>query len=163
MTAGINLLCSLLSDTTPTIHHNTNTMSTTTTTEPITVPAGEYYLSDPCYIIRDSKDWLDVCHQLSNQDGVKYAIMKTYSVTVKGHTCVMMNTYHGDGEYRSNYGHRLPVDSGMIGLIPVEFAEDKDKEFAKVKFDTPIQPFSSDGTMYFGKITIQTNWEEDDI
>jgi len=80
----------------------------------ILVPAGQYYISDPCYIIKD-EDWytlLDSCNFFNNPIG-----------DIKGFKCYASSTAFGDGEYFDQNGNSYSVDSGLIGLVPVDYTE----------------------------------------
>ena len=74
---------------------------------------------DPCYVLSD-----DAYDQLISQNGWEGGV---YTVTVNGKTMEMMShpTMNGDGYYASNKTADFPVDSGSIGIIPVELVDEK--------------------------------------
>lgn len=77
----------------------------------MTMPAGEYYVGDLCYVLTDR--WDEFCnitisgHEVLNgefelPDGTRFA---TYS------------TAHGDGRYEDDLENEYPVDAGLIGCV----------------------------------------------
>ena len=78
-----------------------------------TLPAGSYWVGDPCYSIPRGQwhEWLEAADYTN--ETVKVA-------AVNGHLCVGINTEFGDGTYHGDDGGEYPVDSGMIGLVPVK-------------------------------------------
>jgi hypothetical protein len=84
----------------------------------VLVPAGTYFLGDPCYAVPDAlwDDLLQSCDYFqSNPIG-----------EVKGHKVLAFNTKYGDGTYVDQNGNEFGVDAGMIGLVP-EALIDKDE------------------------------------
>lgn len=79
------------------------------------LPPGEYYLGDPCYVIRDDGDWKRFLSHLG--DGEK----DTDGVIIdwNGHKCFVCATNCGDGVYDDQHGNEYPVDAGMIAAIPI--------------------------------------------
>lgn len=71
------------------------------------LPAGTYYIGDPCYVIPD-KEWQEVC--LKNTGYVQFAH--------NGEQMFMASTAHGDGEYEDNKGNIYRVNSGTLGAVP---------------------------------------------
>jgi hypothetical protein len=75
-------------------------------------------------------------------------------------------TQYGDGVYRDQRGGVYPVDAGLIGLVPVEYAQiDEDKFYPTqyIEFDklTACRR-SPDGTLIFGNVTIKTGDDAND-
>jgi len=132
----------------------------------ITFPAGEYYLGDICYCFaHGTESWrelLDSCKSFND------------SVGILNNTKVLgFHTKYGDGSYDDNEGHSYGVDSGLIGLVPIELIEDnstfrQNSECGRiVKFEEEFKCSNNDGRLYFGDITIETDedfeeWDEDD-
>jgi hypothetical protein len=123
----------------------------------VEVPAGSYYLGDPCYTVPD-RLWgevLESCDYFSDPVGV-----------VRGHHVLAFSTKYGDGTYHDEAGNSYPVDAGLIGLVPVALVEEQEKgevERSKcsriVTFTKPVQCWADDGTLHFGNITIETGEE----
>lgn len=119
----------------------------------VRVEAGEYFLGDPCHAV-DIKTWDDFCDKLSyNEAG---------SITAIGEWQVLaFRTAIGDGYYSGSDGVTYAVNTGLIGLVPVELIQRRNLDLAKlgrmVNFETP-QACSRDteGVMHFGTIVIDT-------
>jgi len=126
----------------------------------MTMPAGEYYVGDLCYVVHDR--WEEFCavtikdeRCLSGEfvfpDGVRFAVY---------------DTIYGDGEYPDQDGNLYPVDSGAIGCILIQ---DINEEChiniqlgRRVKFDQEFQTGSNAGILTFGSISINTDFIEGD-
>ncbi|GAB2734272.1 hypothetical protein [Nocardioides pakistanensis] len=81
----------------------------------ISVPAGTYFLGDPCYAVPD-EDWADLLVQTDFFHG-------SPSGVVRDHDVFAFSTLElGDGEYHDEHGHSYQVDSGLIGLTAAELA-----------------------------------------
>jgi hypothetical protein len=82
----------------------------------VVVPAGEYYLGDPCYAVRD-EDWeelLDTCDNFRAPIGTLPNRLQVFA----------FRTANGDGTFACpELGTDLDVDSGLIGLVPWEYAD----------------------------------------
>jgi hypothetical protein len=125
-----------------------------------TLPAGKYYLGDPCYVWPDDL-WMDFCHELENS-----ALIDT-----KGYGyAVALSTAYGDGVYPGNHGlPDLGVDAGLIGLVPLQYViehgeglETAEKLGAIVEFDTSVEVWDEDGTLHFGAYEVYTACDEDE-
>jgi len=117
--------------------------------------AGTYYVGDLCYIF-DGSDWDALLE--------KNKFFEIPAVDFKENKVGGFMTANGDGEYTSNIGgHTFPVDSGTIGICPIELVDVE--EVVKKKFGAIIT-FHKDfeisyeteekGQMKFGHITIDT-------
>jgi len=104
--------------------------------EQVTLDAGEYWLGDPCYCIKDEDwmPWLEEC-EYETETNLVGAIPGTE------HEAVGFATSFGDGVYPFTIDgeeeFELGVDAGMIGFVPVEYNEKPKYEalVTKVKFD----------------------------
>jgi hypothetical protein len=159
-----------------------------TETRRITVPAGEYWLGDPCYSFHGprDKDWLpwleaaDYSNHVDNQNIVLHAKVPDTEFTVLG-----LSTAYGDGHYKGSDGEYYAVDAGLIGLVPVEYTNNViptyqngsgDPICTRVTFtentECWIEYVEIPGVniwsrykkwiLHFGLITIDTLGEEDD-
>ena len=139
-----------------------------------TLPAGEYWIGDPCYPCNDAvyptlwDDWLE---QSDYFDGSGYAKSKEGFVVWAG------GTDYGDGQYDDNHGRSYGVDAGLIGIMTKEHAIAMnggdvgrldgdlghfvtfDKAFI-VEFDNRTDTF--DTSHRFGNVSIATSWEEEE-
>ena len=81
----------------------------------MTMPAGDYYVGDLCYVMHDR--WDEVCNLLfSNGRGKSHDGEHTLS---DGTRFAIYGTAYGDGEYYDEQGNSYSVDAGMIGCILV--------------------------------------------
>jgi hypothetical protein len=114
----------------------------------VTIQAGKYYLGDPCYSL--DKLWNDALFQSKH--------FKEPMIEFDGRQILAFKTAHGDGEYPSNAGRKFAVDSGLIGLVPVELADDKEPFSTMiVEFNEPTLCKRVKGKLYFGRVVIDTN------
>ena len=114
----------------------------------VVVPAGTYILGDPCYSVPDA-DWgilLDSCEFFNLPVG-----------TVGRFNVLAFCTDYGDGEYEGSDGILYSVDSGLIGLVPVEYATLKYPDMARVIAFAENTICQVDrGILYFGDVVIDT-------
>jgi hypothetical protein len=122
----------------------------------VTVPAGRYYLCDPCYAVRDDQwnAWLDSLDH--DAGGI------AYGVTADGHPVFGFSTAYGDGSWVGSDGVLYYADAGMIGLVPVahnETANDARSFFQLrvVEFSRPTTcRRSARGILTFGGVRVNT-------
>jgi hypothetical protein len=146
------------------------------------LPAGTYYITDPCYLI-DNDKWSDFLDKVMYPNGAykrdnndEYVINNYMGVTA----CIF-NTAYGDGSYQlkinssdnifssiNNYNNKeIGVDSGLIGLIRVSDYWKEDLYLFKngmmqITFKNDIECYISDGVMHFGDIIIDTKCDDED-
>ena len=88
--------------------------------EQITLDAGDYWLGDPCYVIRD-EDWMPWL------EATDYTTETNLIGEIPGtdHSAVGFQTAFGDGIYPYTVNGKevfeLGVDAGLIGFVPVEY------------------------------------------
>lgn len=92
------------------------------------IPAGEYYIGDPCYVFSEA-DWDTICRQDSKNvheiHGKKFADAST----------------GGDGSFLDTNGNSYSVDSGSLGVVPIDLVfnqEDALRQGRIVVFETPV-------------------------
>lgn len=121
----------------------------------VKVPAGEYYLGDPCYFFTH-EDWDRV---LPTCDTFEKPIGKAPN----GDPVLGFGTAYGDGSYRGSDGFEYGVDAGLIGLIPVRAItrerEEVERLCKKVTFRNDVLCTNAYGKMTFGNVVIDTNHE----
>lgn len=137
------------------------------------MPAGEYWICDPCYVIADD-DWHSLltvtgflgtyepnglyCDARPNEEA--YGVFEW-----KGYLLGSANTKYGDGGYPDQDGYQYSVDAGCIGAIPVElcekdrYNEDLERLGRFVTFDEPFEFWSENGQIHIGDIVIETDWD----
>jgi len=128
------------------------TIIKTKTSFEVTIPAGRYYLGDPCYVIRDD-DWIPL---LENCDYFRNPVGE-----VGGYQILAFGTKHGDGVYFDKGGRKYGVDAGLIGLVPVAYGG-REHQNREVEFESPTLCWNDDGVLHFGRITINTNLVSED-
>lgn len=110
----------------------------------ISVPAGTYYVGDPCYAFREDRhdqwiQWLEAADYQNSH------IVLLAEVPGTGYTVLGFSTAWGDGCYEGSDGNDYPVDAGLIGLVPEGFVKifGNKKPFGmqKVKFEDDFEAF----------------------
>jgi len=135
------------------------------------VPPGKYWLTDPCYVITDSADWsayLQAC-ALESEEYKSLGAQETTTAldcTLNGHYTALPNgmkvlsfsTHCGDGGYTDQLGGNYTVDSGLLGLVPHEYAPEADIANVGRLVDFPEETlcFTRDGILTFGNYIIDT-------
>jgi hypothetical protein len=121
----------------------------------VEVPAGRYWLGDPCYVVQDEL-WQDLLKSC--------AFFKAPVGQVNGHEVLAFFTATGDGLYPSSDDHLFSVDAGLIGLTPhgLAAADFNEVQMALgrgcwVEFEEPTTCSSHNGVLIFGDIEIDTN------
>lgn len=131
------------------------------------MPSGKYYIGDLCYVL-NNQDWDEVCSLT-----IKDRNIIDGEFTMKdGRRFAMYSTKFGDGEYSDQYGMAYCVDSGSIGCIlasDITQADCEPKDLGLLMtFETDfVTGGGSDvedweGTIQFGKIAIETGFNEDE-
>lgn len=134
----------------------------------VIVPAGRYWLADPCYSISNDEVWMELLQSCN-------FFMDSPIGTTKGYEVLAFGTAYGDGVYPDNRGREYAVDAGLIGLVPMELRESEygsadvpDTYLAgafgrEVVFTSPTKCWEDgEGGLYFGDITIYTGDREED-
>ena len=122
----------------------------------VVVPPGTYVLGDPCYTV-PHEDWhalLKSCDYFNTPIGV-----------VKSHKILGFSTMYGDGMYRGCDGKYYPVDAGLIGLVPYDYASptarDNRKLVQLIKLDcSTLCTRSQEGELTFGAVKINTGFND---
>ena len=131
------------------------------------LPAGTYFISDPCYIIRDEKydrllgETNYFGHNLPDRGGI-------FIDSVTELPFAVFSTAYGDGCYRDESGFEYGVDAGCIACVPVAMVDGRSRagdSINLVTFDSPFEVGYNDGLITFGHVNIQTSggyeYEED--
>ena len=121
-----------------------------------TMPAGQYYFGDPCYVINEG--WSKL---LEDTD-----FMEDFSTTER--VLRAFPTAYGDGTYSGRVifsGNRFPVDAGLLGFVPVDEMEvstqDAKRMGALVTMPEPFV-FEAEGGVYRvnGIVVVDTDYED---
>ena len=108
----------------------------------VQIEPGDYWLSDPCYTIKDEDwlPWLEACN-FREEDNLVGVIPGT------NFSAVGFRTAWGDGVYplqKAEWGSyvdgwkdvaALGVDAGLIGFVPCEYGGEASMYVTKVTFD----------------------------
>lgn len=113
----------------------------------VIVPAGAYWLGDPCYAVPN-----ELWDELLASNGC----FECPVGTVKKHKVLGFGTAYGDGVYTDQFGNEYPVDAGLIGLTPVGLTVGEPFGSHKVVFKHDTLCTGDDGVMRFGDIKINT-------
>jgi hypothetical protein len=84
--------------------------------ESFKLPAGKYYIGDPCYVISDHDTWIEFIESCGYFE-------ETAEASIGDDKFWAHSTVYGDGSYWCNVGKELPVDSGLIGIVPYAVVE----------------------------------------
>lgn len=120
----------------------------------VLMPAGVYYVGDPCYAFEAHEDWMNWLEAAKyEEDGLRFLV-----ADVRGKKVVGVKTFEGDGCFRGNDGHEYGVDAGLLGAVPVEVATDNALyAMQKVVFPEDFIVGYHDGVISIGRITIDTD------
>ncbi len=125
-----------------------------------TFKAGRYYVGDPCYVL-DDKQWDEVLTQTGCFGYEAFSSPDENTFYIKGHRGWGNGTMWGDGTYIANNNLEYWVDSGTLGIIPIEALEDGNPDFrGGYDFETfkkDFEVYFEDGVFHFGDIVIDTN------
>lgn len=121
-----------------------------------TLPAGTYFIGDPCYAIADDR-WSDFCDAVETNDVTEF----------DGYKMFASSTAYGDGLYLGSDGADYPVDAGLLGCVPLALIKkggvNGRKDGRIVEMGNSFQVSVTDsGDFNFGGIIINTSLGEDD-
>ena len=133
----------------------------------VVVPAGKYWLCDPCYAVPEGL-WMQLLNSCDFFNEPVGTITDSHGAV---HHVLAFGTAYGDGRYVDQHGNTYPVDAGLIGLTPVELGDPNGYIGALgtlVEFTGDTMCTNDGGRMRFGEYKINTlddetlNDEEDD-
>ena len=77
--------------------------------ESVTMPAGEYWVGDPCYSVPDARwmEWLEAADYINER---RYLLAE-----IDGQPVLGIGTAYGDGLFPGSDGNEYAVDAGLIG------------------------------------------------
>lgn len=123
------------------------------------LPAGTYFIADPCYIIQDEQ--YDRLLEETNYFGYRLAERGNVFIdSVTGLPFAVFSTAHGDGCYRDESGFEYGVDAGCISCVPAAMVDkftSASDSINLVTFDTDFNVGYNDGLITYGHVSIQTN------
>jgi hypothetical protein len=89
----------------------------------ILMPAGEYWVGDPCYAVPNA-DWMEWLEAADFEN--EHWVLKA---PVNGKEVLAFGTAYGDGCYPGSDGNLYPVDAGLIGVVPVTLNPAADQQY----------------------------------
>lgn len=122
----------------------------------VIMPAGEYWVGDPCYAVKD-EDWMPWLESADYMSDPQILIAEIGDFSVLG-----IGTAYGDGKYKDKDGRSYPVDAGLIGVVPVEVAQDDVSGAHKVTFASEFTCSYDNGVITLGSINIDTDADPED-
>ena len=120
-----------------------------------TTSAVGFYIGDPCYVLTDEAYYGAWGRKVKDGDGWKDSGSPGFQegpFTYNGFTIGVAHTAHGDGEYIDYHEiFTFPVDSGCIGIVPLELVQDIDKAiyYGAVLYGTHAEMEADDGRFRF--------------
>ena len=114
----------------------------------VTIPAGGYWLGDPCYTIKDEDwmPWLEACNYTEEVNLLGKIPGTDFHAAGFG-------TAFGDGVFpyqkvsTGKQEAQLAVDAGMIGFVPKEYGGEAQPLVVEVYFDRPVTVTCRDGNL----------------
>lgn len=134
------------------------------------LPAGKYFVTDPCYVFKDAVLWRKIINAFfpTGQPGPDH---RDLTMLLNGSSIFMWHTTHGDGMYpvyscdaKGNIGYAT-VDSGILGLIPEKFIKQLSKTLKKelnklgtfITIETDSSPNNINGDVAIDGVEIYTS------
>lgn len=118
--------------------------------EKFKLPAGKYYIGDPCYVIHH-RAWVKVCDNTDDK-----------VINCLEHPFFMAGTAYGDGVYFDQNNREYDVDSGCLGAVPVALIQKPLGAFMMIIDFPDGLVIGYDGKVFmFGSLTIDTDPQED--
>ncbi len=122
-----------------------------------TLPAGEYYIGDLCYVLGDN-----VYDNIFGGTGYESGI---YEEKGTGRIFVVDSTAYGDGMYPGSDGNEFAVDAGIIGICSKSLMAKDDGGGHMYTFDAPVRCKFRDGRFFFSwgfkSLVIDTTGDDD--
>lgn len=122
---------------------------------------GKYYIGDPCYVFNNCKKWIQLTEET---DFFRNPYQKILEYEI-----LCGSTAFGDGFYEDNSGRGYLVDSGSIGIIPIQAfdydfmsIEDAMDSGTVIEFKDYFNVEIKDGLFRFGDIIIDTTGRENE-
>lgn len=116
------------------------------------LPAGLYWVGDPCYAYEDHKVWmrlLEAAGYLENP--------RILDAQIPGDQFIASGTAFGDGCFLDEEGNEYGVDAGLLGAVPVKGGQRCPSGMREVSFSEPFEIGYLDGKVSIGHITIDTD------
>lgn len=115
---------------------------------------GTYWIGDLCYVLQ-ADEWDDLLIQTS--------LAEEAVVEIRGFKVGYCGTAFGDGVYMDEERNLYPVDSGSIGIMPLEKIKVSNKIMNLGRIIQMPESFSienQNGRLRFGNVFIDTDFKE---
>jgi len=128
----------------------------------VTMPPGEYVVGDPCYSVPDDR-WMEWLQAADYETAGDVLLADLDGLPVLG-----LHTRWGDGTYTGSDRNEYPVDSGLLGLVPLQLLTEKElgelgDEMVVLRSSYPVRcSWGSDGLVQLGTIVIATDDDLED-
>jgi hypothetical protein len=116
-----------------------------------TLPAGNYWVGDPCYAFEDHSLWMRLLESADYMENPQILNAKA-----DGHMFVASGTAYGDGVYTDQEGNEFPVDAGLIGVTPAREGEEVPFGTTVRRFTAPFTVSYDRGMINIGPLAIET-------
>jgi len=123
----------------------------------VRMPAGEYFVGDPCYAVPDDR-WMEWLEAADYTNGHRFLLAE-----LDGYPVLGVGTAYGDGAYPGTDGNTYPVDAGLIGLVPVQVATDAPFGMVRHTFTSDFEcSYQEDsGKITLGHIAVFTDLDDE--
>lgn len=132
------------------------------------MPAGKYWIGDPCYVFPHDgpmeNKWDELLNEVDFFETLSYGEIDDGKIKVWA-----ASTAYGDGHYISSNDKAFPVDAGLIGIVPLETVQYLDKKDCDldycglfIEFKESFVVMSKNGYFTFGNIVIDTEDYDDE-
>ena len=128
----------------------------------MTMPAGEYWIGDLCYVMHDK--WDAFCELTCPGDG---SVLSGEMKLPDGTLIASYGTAYGDGCYQDEKGREYGVDAGLIGCILVKDISESERENLDlghvVTFPNSFRTGYDHGVITFGHVSIDTDPSDPEV
>lgn len=124
------------------------------TTDAVPVPAGTYWVGDPCYAFdNDDELWLELLASAEEKEEDPAIYVAEAS---NGQSFVACQTAYGDGTYLDGQGREFLVDAGMIGVVKARPNEAVPHGMHEVTFPSDFFVRYVEGIIHIDSLIINT-------
>lgn len=131
------------------------------------LPAGAYWVGDPCYAFEDHAVWMALLES-ADYTGPQRILEAAVRVGELGEVdeggvgteqFVASGTAFGDGVFTDGDGNEYGVDAGLLGVVPVRAGEECPKGMTEMEFTEPFTVSYEDegGVVNIGPVAIETD------
>ena len=124
--------------------------------------AGKYFIGDLSYVL-PRKDWMKLCEGLFSRGD------EDTGFKIRGRDVFVAGTAYGDGEYKDADGNMYSVDTGTLGIAPLELCNQKyikdiiENGGGQIEsFARAFEVSASGGRFQFGHVLIATDGSDDE-